>query len=387
MDAVLFGRYFLEFALLYPGAYLCLAPLRDHLKAPKTTCWIAGGALTALCLGCAALCTIFELPSNVFLLPILIVSFWLLRWRTEGVTVGQTAFLFSVSAVMLAVCSLMAVVLNARAETGNQQEANLVSTALLALGLSAVLSVLFHFTAVRWSAWLLQEYHGEAFWQSAWPLPAIYAAFLIFCIPLDPSVVLLNRIMIIAVLAGYALSRYYRKRIVKASNFMMMLSQMIPGVLLLVPLYMIMQQMHMLETHISLVLAYTTFVIPLCTFMMSSFFDTVPIDLEEAAEIDGCSKAKTLIRVILPVSIPSLISTGLYAFINAWNEFMFGYVLISSDKLRTLTPAIMLFKGANLVDWGGLMAASVISVLPVTIIFLFLQKYFLAGLMSGSVKG
>lgn len=133
MDAVLFGRYFLEFALLYPGAYLCLAPLRDHLKAPKTTYWIAGGALTALCLGCAALCTIFELPSNVFLLPILIVSFRLLRWRTEGVTVSQTAFLFSISAVMLAVCSLLALVLNARAETGNQQEANLVSTALLAL--------------------------------------------------------------------------------------------------------------------------------------------------------------------------------------------------------------------------------------------------------------
>lgn len=121
--------------------------------------------------------------------------------------------------------------------------------------------------------------------------------------------------------------------------------------------------------------------------MMSSFFDTVPYDLEEAAEIDGCSKATTIIRVILPVSIPSLLSTGLYAFINAWNEFMFGYVLVSSDRLRTMTPAIMLFKGANLVDWGGLMAASVISVLPVTIIFMFLQKYFIAGLMSGSVKG
>lgn len=193
--------------------------------------------------------------------------------------------------------------------------------------------------------------------------------------------------MVIAVLAGYAFSRYFRKRLVKVSNFLMMLSQMIPGVLLLVPLYMIMKQMHMLETHISLILAYTTFVIPLCTFMMSSFFDTVPYDLEEAAEIDGCNKAMTLIRVILPVSVPSLISTGLYAFINAWNEFMFGYILVSSDSLRTLTPAIMLFKGANLVDWGGLMAASVIAVLPVTIIFLFLQKYFLAGLMSGSVKG
>lgn len=189
--------------------------------------------------------------------------------------------------------------------------------------------------------------------------------------------------MVIAVLAGYALGRYYRRRVTKVSNFLMMLSQMIPGVLLLVPLYMIMQKAHLLETHISLVLAYITFVIPLCTFMMSSFFDTVPIELEEAAEMDGCSKAQTLIRVILPVSIPSLISTGLYAFINAWNEFMFGYVLISSDELRTLTPAIMLFKGANLVDWGGLMAASVIAVLP----FMFLQKYFLAGLMSGSVKG
>lgn len=193
--------------------------------------------------------------------------------------------------------------------------------------------------------------------------------------------------MVIAVLAGYALSRYYKQRLVKVSNLAMMISQMIPGVLLLVPLYIIMQKLHILESYISLILAYTTFVIPLCTFMMSSFFDTVPIDLEEAAEIDGCSKAAIIIKIILPVSIPSLVSTGLYAFINAWNEFMFGYVFLSSDRFRTLTPAIMLFKGANTVDWGGLMAASVIAVLPVTFVFLFLQKYFLAGLMSGSVKG
>ena len=202
MDAALFGRYFLEFALLYPGAYLCLAPLREHLKTPRRTYWMAGGIVTVLCLGCAALCTIFELPSNFFLIPILIASFWLLRWRTvEGVSVSQTAFLFSVSAVMLAVCSLLAVVLNARAETGNDQEVNLVSTALLALGLAVVLSTIFTFTAVRWSAWLLREYHGEAFWQSAWPLPALYAAFLVFCMPRDPAIVLVNRIMIIAVLA------------------------------------------------------------------------------------------------------------------------------------------------------------------------------------------
>ena len=175
--------------------------------------------------------------------------------------------------------------------------------------------------------------------------------------------------MIVAILAGYALSRYFKLKLVKASNLAMMLSQMIPGVLLLVPLYLIMQRLHVLESYLSLILAYTTFVIPLCTFMMSSFFDTVPLALEEAAEI------------------PSLVSTGLYAFINAWNEFMFGYIFISTDQYRTLTPAIMLFKGANTIDWGGLMAGSVIAVIPVTLIFLFLQRYFLAGLMSGSVKG
>ena len=193
--------------------------------------------------------------------------------------------------------------------------------------------------------------------------------------------------LIIAILAGYALSRYYRHRLVKVSNLAMMLSQMIPGVLLLVPLYMIMRMFHLLETYLCLILAYTTFVIPLCTFMMSSFFDTVPMALEEAAAIDGCNKAQILFRVVLPLSIPSLVSTGLYAFINAWNEFMFGYIFISTDKYRTLTPAIMLFKGANTIDWGSLMAGSVVAVIPVTFVFLFLQKYFLAGLMAGSVKG
>ena len=102
---------------------------------------------------------------------------------------------------MMAVCSLLSAVLNARAEVGNDAPACLVSTSLLKLGLSAVLCIIFWFTAVQWSRWLLREYRGEAFWQSAWPLPAIYAAFLVFCMPLDPGIVLINRLMIISVLA------------------------------------------------------------------------------------------------------------------------------------------------------------------------------------------
>ena len=146
--------------------------------------------------------------------------------------------------------------------------------------------------------------------------------------------------LVIAIFAGYALSRYSRQQYVKVTHIGMLVSQMVPGVLLLVPLYLIMQKFKLLDSYYSLILAY-----------------------------------------------PSIISTGLYAFISAWNEFMFGYTFISVDKFKTITPAIMLYRGANITDWGGLMATSVLAVLPVTVIFLFLQKYYMSGLLSGSVKG
>lgn len=202
MDLALFGRYFLDFALLYPSAFLCLASLWEKLRTPRRTACIAAGCITLLCIGCAALCAVFGLNSNSLLPAIVLVSFWLLRWRvTPEVTVSQTAFLFSISAVMMAVCSLLSTVLNAQTEISNPQTVCLASTALLRLGLAAMLTVLFWFTAVQWSRWLLREYSGEAFWQSAWPLPALYAVFLVYCMPLNPAVVLVGRLKIISVLA------------------------------------------------------------------------------------------------------------------------------------------------------------------------------------------
>ncbi|MDF1488332.1 carbohydrate ABC transporter permease [Tessaracoccus caeni] len=191
----------------------------------------------------------------------------------------------------------------------------------------------------------------------------------------------------VSIMAGYAFSRFYRARMVKTSNFFMLVSQMIPGVLLLVPLYIVMSNLGILENHLSLVIAYTTFVIPLCTFMMSTGFDNIPKSLEESAEIDGCGRFATVWRIIVPVSVPTIISVGLYAFISAWNEFMFAYIFISHAENRLLTPAIMLFKGANLVDWGAIMAASVVAVIPTAVLFIFLQRYFMAGMMAGAVKG
>ncbi|ASS96999.1 hypothetical protein BS1321_25730 [Peribacillus simplex NBRC 15720 = DSM 1321] len=193
--------------------------------------------------------------------------------------------------------------------------------------------------------------------------------------------------MLVSIFAGYSLSRFHNFRGVKVVSMAMLLSQMIPGVLLLIPLYILMQKLSLLNTYPSLILAYTTFMVPLCTFMMKGFFDSIPYEIEEAAEMDGCSRIGIIFRIILPVSIPSLVATALFAFVNAWNEFMFGYVFINDEGHRTLTPGITLFKGLYSTDWGSIMSASVLAVLPIVLMFVYLQKYLIEGMTSGSVKG
>lgn len=193
--------------------------------------------------------------------------------------------------------------------------------------------------------------------------------------------------LFISIFAGYALSRYFRFRGVKVFGIAMLLSQMIPGVLLLIPLYLVMKNINLINTYMSLILAYTTFTVPLCTFMLKGFFDSIPLEMEESAEIDGCTRVGIIFRILLPVSLPSLVATSLYAFLNAWNEFMFGFVFINDESHRTLTPGISLFKGLYQTDWGSMMAASVLSVLPVVIIFIFLQRFLIEGMTAGAVKG
>lgn len=162
LDFSLFGRYFLDLAVFYPGAFLCLAPLWEHVKAPRRTAVLAATLVTVICLAAAASAPSSSWTATSCSYPLL-AAFWLLRWRVgPEVSVSQTAFLFAVSGVMTAVCTLLSTVLNARAEVGNDAPACLVSTSLLKLGLSAVLCIIFWFTAVQWSRWLLREYRGEA---------------------------------------------------------------------------------------------------------------------------------------------------------------------------------------------------------------------------------
>ena len=193
--------------------------------------------------------------------------------------------------------------------------------------------------------------------------------------------------LIVSTFSAYALSRWNTMGAVRAVSSALLVSQATPGVLLLIPLYILMQHLHLLSTYAALILVYCTFTIPLCTFMLRSFFDAIPRELEDAAEMDGCSCLGFITRVLLPLCIPGILATAMFVFIAAWNEFMFGYVLINDDAHRTLTPGMMLFEGVHMTNWGELMAASVMAVLPVALGFIYLQRFLVRGLAAGAVKG
>ncbi|CAM2147161.1 multiple sugar transport system permease protein [Pararobbsia alpina] len=193
--------------------------------------------------------------------------------------------------------------------------------------------------------------------------------------------------LVVSTFSSYALSRWPRLPASRTVGAALLVSQMIPGVLLLVPIYVVMRTLDLLSTYASLIIVYCTFMIPLATFMLKGFFDAVPGEIEEAAEIDGCGRIGFIWRVLLPLSVPGIVATGAFAFVAAWNEFMFGYVLINDDARRTLTPGIMIFKGSHVTDWGGLMAASVLAVVPVALCFVYIQRFLAGGLSAGAVKG
>lgn len=193
--------------------------------------------------------------------------------------------------------------------------------------------------------------------------------------------------LIVATLAGYAFSRFQRLPGIGVAGAGLIVGHLVPGVLLVVPLYITMKNLGLLDSLWSLILTYTTFSVPLSTLMLKSFFDQVPVEVEEAAEIDGCPPWQVVFRVVLPLAVPGLMTTALYSFVLSWNEFLFGYTFISQDDRRTLTPGMADFIGLWTVDWGALMAAATLAVLPVTLAYLYLQRYLIAGLSSGATKG
>lgn len=192
--------------------------------------------------------------------------------------------------------------------------------------------------------------------------------------------------LLLSILAGYGLSRYRFKGSGMIQT-LLLFGQMVPGVVIIIPLYFAFSKMGLLDQHISLIVADLALTIPMGVIMLTSFFKGIPKELEEAAKIDGCTGIGALFRVILPIAKPGLISVTIYTFINAWEEFLFTLNLSMSEKTRTLPIAINTFAGEFSVDWGSTMAAATVVALPVLALFLLCNKYFVQGLSDGAVKG
>jgi multiple sugar transport system permease protein len=192
--------------------------------------------------------------------------------------------------------------------------------------------------------------------------------------------------LLVSSYAGYSFSKFrYRGR--RPLMFLILSAQMFPQALLLISLYLMFSQLDLLNTYTVLVLSFTTFTLPLCVWMLKSYFDTLPNDLIEAAKVDGASQWTIIHRIMLPIARPALISTGLFAFIRGWNDFIYALTLAGPQKM-TLPPGLVLtYIGEFQTSWANLMASSLIVSLPVVLLFVFMQRYIVAGLSSGAVKG
>lgn len=186
-------------------------------------------------------------------------------------------------------------------------------------------------------------------------------------------------------LAAYAFSRYkFRGKNIFLTIFLMV--NMFPSVLLLVPLFSIMRNLHILYTPVALILAYATFTIPFSVWMLTGFLNDLPGALEEAAMCDGCNRRSAFIRIILPIAVPGVVATGVYIFINAWNEYTYA-VMFTNNASRTVPVFLKLLVGEFNIDWGMLTAGGIITILPICIMFVFVQKNLIQGLTAGAVKG
>lgn len=192
--------------------------------------------------------------------------------------------------------------------------------------------------------------------------------------------------MIVSGFSAYSLSRF-PTRLNKTVGFIILTTQMFPGTFLLLPIYMIFRSLGLVDTHTGITVAYITFTLPVCIWMLKGYFDSVPVEIEESAIIDGCSRMGILFRMTLPLSLAGIAATSIYAFIQAWDEFMFVFLLISSDSKWLLSNGLFSLIGEYLTPWNWLMAIGTVYTLPAVVLFLFLQRYLVSGVTSGAVKG
>lgn len=186
--------------------------------------------------------------------------------------------------------------------------------------------------------------------------------------------------------AAFALSVLQVKGKEYISKFILAL-QMLPSILLIIPLYIMLQRVRLIDTYWALVLSYTTFTIPFCFLLLSSYFRGLPFELFESAYLDGASSWYSMIKIAIPLTTPGIMTTGTYSFLMAWNDFLYANTFTSSTETRTLTVEVIRLVGTWGNRWGDLAAGATVTVFPVIVIFLFANKYIISGLTAGAVKG
>lgn len=185
--------------------------------------------------------------------------------------------------------------------------------------------------------------------------------------------------------AAYGIVRFYPK-VGQRLTQLLISTYMFPPILLAVPYTIIMVNLGLANTYAGLVLAYLSFSIPYAVWMLTAFYQTVPLEIEEAAYVDGAGYFRTFISIATPIVMPGIVATAIYTFINAFNEFLFALLFINSSERMPIAVALYSLSGSEVLDWGAMMAASVVVVMPSVIFFLVIQKYIAAGLADGSVK-
>ena len=194
-------------------------------------------------------------------------------------------------------------------------------------------------------------------------------------------------VLFISVPAGFSFSRYrFRGRNVILTSILSV--QMFPIVVILISLYTFYMKWNLLNSYMGVILADTTFALPLAITLMKSFFDTLPRSLDESARIDGAGRLRTLFRILLPLTLPGLVAVGIYTFLSAWDDFLMAMTIMQTNAMKTLPVGLaQSFLGEYAHDYGALMAFSIAGSLPIVLLFVFFQKYMISGLTAGAVKG
>jgi multiple sugar transport system permease protein len=191
--------------------------------------------------------------------------------------------------------------------------------------------------------------------------------------------------LVVALFAAYAFSRFdfpFKRTI----NIVIVGVQAVPPITLLVPYFGLMVFLRMFNTYQGLILTYMVFTLPYAIIMLTGYFNTLPRELDEAARVDGAGPMTALWRILVPISVPGIVSVGIYTFMIAWNEYLFALTLTKTQDMRTVPIGIQLLMGQNSYQWNEMMAISILGCIPILILYIFFQRYFMSGMTAGAVK-